>query len=99
MKAKSDTVAYDRLEMTVDRKKLIPTEIKCFASTGMLIKTLRYSKIKDFGKGVVRPSVLQTDSPLQKGYRSVMLFSKLKARKFADEVFTLNRLSRVEELR
>ena len=87
------------LEMAVDRKNLIPTEIGCYASSGMLIKTLRYSKIEDFGEGVVRPSVLQTDSPLQKGYRSIMLFSKLEARKFADEVFTLNHLPRVNELR
>ena len=99
LKAKTGAVAYDKLEMTVTKTEIIPTEIKCYASTGILIKTLNYSKIKDFGGGVVRPSVLETNSPLQKGYRSVMLFSDLKAREFADEVFTLNYLSKVDELR
>ncbi len=99
LKARTGAVAYDRLEMEVVKKDLIPTEIRCFASTGLLIKTLHYSKITDFGGGVSRPGVLETDSPLQKGYRSVMLFSNIKAREFADEVFTLNYLSKVDELR
>ena len=99
LKARTRTVAYDRLEMAVVKKDLIPTDIKCFASTGLLIKTLHYSDIKDFGGGVSRPGVLETDSPLQKGYRSVMLFSNIKAREFADEVFTLNYLPKVDELR
>jgi hypothetical protein len=99
LRAKSGSVAYEHLEMLVDKKTVIPTEIGCYASTGILIKTLHYSETKDFGGGIVRPSVLETDSPLQKGYRSVMLFAKINAREFSDEVFTLNFLPRVEELR
>ena len=99
LRAKSGSVAYDRLEMVVDRKAVIPTEIRCYAATGILIKTLHYSKTKDFGNGLVRPSVLETDSPLQKGYRSVMLFANITARDLDDEVFTLNFLPRVDELR
>jgi len=99
LKARSGTVAYDSLAMLVDKKNLIPTEIRCYASTGILIKTLHYSETKDFGGGIVRPSVLETDSPLQKGYRSVMLFAEIKAREFSDEVFTLSFLPKVEELR
>ncbi len=85
--------------MEVDKATLIPTEIRCFASSGILIKTLHYSKVKDFGNGLVRPSVLETDSPLQKGYRSVMLFDGITPREFSDETFTLNFLPKVEELR
>jgi outer membrane lipoprotein-sorting protein len=99
LRAKSGSVAYERLEMLVDKKTVIPTEIGCYASTGILIKTLHYSETKDFGGGIVRPSVLETDSPLQKGYRSVMLFAKINAREFDDEAFTLNFLPRIEELR
>jgi hypothetical protein len=65
----------------------------------MLIKTLRYSKTKDFGGGMIRPSVLETDSPLHKGYRSLMLFAKLQKKEFADEVFSLNYMPKVNELR
>ncbi len=99
LKAKSNTVAYDHLEMEVDKETVIPTEIRCYASSGILIKTLHYSKVKDFGNGLVRPSMLETDSPLQKGYRSVMLFDGITPREFSDETFTLSFLPKVEELR
>lgn len=99
LKAKNNTVAYDRIKMWVNIKNLVPTKIEAYASSGLLIKTLHYSKITDFGNGIVRPAMLQTDSPLYKNYKSVMLFSKIKKRQFADEVFTLNYLPRVESLR
>lgn len=99
LKAKTSSVSYDRLMMSVDKKTVLPTNIECYAISGMLIKTLHYSKIKNFGDGLVRPSMLETDSPLNKGYRSVMLFAKVQEKDFADEVFTLNYLSKVDELR
>jgi len=99
LKAKTVAVAYDRLEMAVLKDVLIPTEIKCFASSGLLIKTLHYGQVREFGDGIIRPGVLETDSPLQKGYKSVMLFSDIKSREFPDEVFTLNYLPKADELR
>jgi len=99
LKATSTAVAYDRLKMTVDKKTLLPLDIECYAVSGMLIKSLHYSKIKDFGDGLVRPSMLETNSPLYKGYKSVMLFAKIKKRDVPDEVFTLNYLSKIDELR
>ncbi|RJX33593.1 MAG: outer membrane lipoprotein-sorting protein, partial [Desulfurivibrio sp.] len=99
LKAKTTAVAYDRLKMTVDAKSLLPTSIECYAVSGMLIKTLHYSKTQDFGDGLLRPSVLETDSPLHQGYRSVMIYAAIKKRELADEVFTLNYLSKVDELR
>jgi len=99
LKAKSNTIAYDRLKMWVDKKALLPTTIECFASSGMLIKTLYYKEPKDFGNGVVRPSILETDSPLYKGYKSAMVYAKINQKELADEVFSLNYLSRVDELR
>lgn len=99
LKAKTASVAYDKLQMTADKQSLVPTVIEAYASSGMLIKTLRYKDIKDFGDGIKRPAVLETDSPLYKNYKSVMLFAKINKREFADEVFTLNYMSRVDELR
>jgi hypothetical protein len=99
LKAKSDVVAYDRLEMRVDKKSLVPVEIKCLAASGMLIKTLYFKEITDFGEGLVRPAVIETDSPLNKGYKSLMVFAKVKKREFPDEIFTLNYLPRAESLR
>ncbi|MEA3230227.1 MAG: outer membrane lipoprotein-sorting protein [Thermodesulfobacteriota bacterium] len=99
LKAKSKSIAYDRVKMRVDDQKLLPLKIECFASSSMLIKTLYFKKIQDFGGGIVRPAVIETDSPLHKGYKSVMIFAKMKKRDLPDEAFTLNFLSRIESLR
>ena len=99
LKAKNNTVAYDQLTMLVDKKNRVPLKIDAYAASGLLIKTLHYSKLKDFGNGIIRPAMLETDSPLYKGYKSVMLFDGIKERNFNDEVFTLNYMSKVGELR
>jgi outer membrane lipoprotein-sorting protein len=99
LKAKTGEVAYDRLKMWVDKKALLPVTIECYAASGLLIKTLRFKDIKDFGGGIKRPATLETDSPLYKDYKSVMLYAQIKKRTFADEVFSLNYLPRVEDLR
>jgi hypothetical protein len=99
LKAKTGEVAYDRLKMWVDRKVILPTKIEAYAASGMLIKTIRFTEIKDFGGGIRRPATVETDSPLYKGYKSVMLYSQLKRRELKDEVFTLTNLPRIEDLR
>lgn len=99
LKARTGGVAYDRLKMRVDRRSLMPTEIQAFAASGLLIKTLHFKDMKDFGNGVRRPATMETDSPLYKGYKSVMIYGSIKARVFPDEVFTLDYLPRAGELR
>ncbi len=99
LKAKTGAVAYDRLKMWVLKKELVPSRIECYAATGMLIKTLYFKDTKDIGDGVVRPAVMETDSPLYKGYKSIMISADLKKNSLSDEVFTLNYLSRVKDLR
>lgn len=98
LKAVNNAVAYDRLKMWVDKTKLLPTKIECYTVTGLLVKTLHFNDIKDFGGGIVRPAMVTTDSPLYKGYKSVMLYSGVKARNFPDEVFTLDFMPRAETL-
>lgn len=99
LKAKTKTVAYDRLKIWADKNKKIPIKIECLTEAGMLIKTIYFKNIKDFGGGIVRPSIIETDSPLYKGYKSVMIFAKIKARDFKDEVFTLTFMPNIESLR
>ena len=99
LKAKTGEVAYDRLKLKVDKKLILPIEIEAYASSGMLMKTLYFKDIKDFGSGIKRPSTVETDSPLYKGFKSVMLYSGLKKKDFPDEVFTQGFMSRMEELR
>jgi len=99
LKAKTGEVAYDKLKMWVDKQALLPVTIEAYAASGLLLKTLRFKDIKDFGGGIRRPATLETDSPLYKGYKSVMLWSGLKKASFRDEIFTLNYLPRIQELR
>jgi outer membrane lipoprotein-sorting protein len=99
LKAKTKTVAYDRLKMWADKNKKIPTKIECLTEASMLIKTLYFKDVKDFGGGIVRPSTLETDSPLYKDYKSVMLFANIKQRTFKDEVFTLTYMPKLDSLR
>ncbi len=99
LKARTGAVAYDRLKMWVLKEELTPTRIECYAATGMLIKTLYFKDVKDIGDGAVRPAVMETESPLYKGYQSIMISANLKMRTLPDEAFTLNYLPRVKDLR
>jgi outer membrane lipoprotein-sorting protein len=99
LKAKTKTVAYDKLKMWVTKDKMLPSKIESLTEASMLIKTLHFKEIKDFGGGIVRPSAVETDSPLYKGYKSIMIFAKIKERQFKDEVFTLTFMSQLESLR
>lgn len=99
LKAKNDTVAYDKLIMTVDKKTLTPKKVACYSSTQMLIKTLHYKDIKKFAPGIVRPAIVETVSPFYKGYKSIMVYGKITPKHFANEVFTLENISKVGTLR
>jgi outer membrane lipoprotein-sorting protein len=98
LKAKTTAVAYDKLKMWVDKKTIVPTKVECYAATGLLIKTLYFKERKSF-EGVLRPSVIETDSPLYKGYQSILAYANVKKKIVADEVFTLEFLSKIETIR
>jgi outer membrane lipoprotein-sorting protein len=98
LKAKNKTVAYDKLKMWAAKDETLK-KVECYSASGMLIKTLEFKELKDFGQGVVRPSVIETYSPLYKGYLSTMIYSQVKPRTFKEEVFTINYMSRLEGLR
>jgi hypothetical protein len=99
LKAKTKTVAYDRLKLWADKNRKLPTKIECRTEADMLIKTLYFKEIRDFGGGIVRPSVTETDSPLYKDYKSIMIFANIKQKDFKDEVFTLTFMPKMESLR
>lgn len=99
LKAKNKSVAYDKLKMWITKDKNILRKVEAYSSSGMLIKTLEFKKDKDFGRGLIRPSVIETYSPLYKGYRSLMIYQSIKKRQFPDEVFTLNYMGRLGDLK
>jgi outer membrane lipoprotein-sorting protein len=99
LKAKTKTVAYDKLKMWASKENLVPLKLECLTEASMLVKTIYYKDVKDFGGGIVRPAVIETDSPLYKGYKSVMIFAKMKARELDDEVFTMTFMPNLDSLR
>jgi outer membrane lipoprotein-sorting protein len=99
LKAKTKAVAYDRIRLWADKAKKLPTKIECLTEADMLIKTLYFKQVKDFGAGIVRPAVIETDSPLYKGYKSLMIMAKIKQKVFKDEVFTLSFMPNAESVR
>ncbi len=99
LKARTKTVAYDRIRLWAEKEKKLPTKIECLTEAGMLIKTLYFKEVKDFGNGILRPAVIETDSPLYKNYKSIMILAKIKAREVKDEVFTLTFMPNIESLR
>ena len=98
LKAKNEDVTYEKIVMKIDLKRKLPLRLDCYAG-GILIKTIEYAKITDFGNGIVRPAVMQTTSPLQKGYKSIMIWAKIKPRKLKDEYFTLEFMPHLNEIR
>lgn len=99
LKAKNDSVAYDKLIMKVDKNTVTPKEVICYSATGIKIKTLIYKDIKKFAPGIVRPAVIETVSPFYKGYKSIMVYGKITPKSFNNEVFTLDNISKVESIR
>jgi len=99
LKAKTRIVAYDKLKMWVDKDTILPIRIECLTEASMLIKTIYFKENKDFGDEIARPSVIETDSPLYKGYKSVIIFAKIQKRTFKNEVFTLTFMPNLESLR
>ena len=99
LQAKTGAVAYDKLKMWVEKSTVVPTKIECYAATGLLIKTLYFKERKPFDDGTLRPAVIETDSPLYKGYRSIIVYAKVQKRSLPDEVFTLDFLPRLGSMR
>lgn len=99
LKARSGSVAYERVRLWAGKGTRIPSKIECLTGAGMLIKTLYFKDVKEFGGGIVRPATVETDSPLYRGYRSVMLYAKVRKRSLKDEVFTLTAMPTLESLR
>ena len=99
LKAKTDSVAYDKLIMWVDPSNEMPSRVECRTASDMLIKTLYFKDVKEFDDGIRRPAVVETDSPLNKGYKSVMIFAKISERSVEDEIFTVNNMHKIKDLR
>ncbi len=99
LRAKFKNIAYETLTMFIDSEKILPYKIEAYAASGMLIKNLYFKNIKNFGNGIIRPEIIETDSPLYKGYKSYIVFANVKKRELASEIFSLNYMNKIDGLR
>jgi hypothetical protein len=99
LKAKTGAVAYEKLLVTADTQTFTPERIDCYASSGMLIKSLHFKNIIEFEEGFKRPSVVETDSPLYKGAKSIMIYSQMKRVQLDEALFNINNMAKYQELR
>lgn len=99
LKAKNGSVAYEKLMIKADSTTYSPEYIECFTASGMLVKTLRFKNITEFEAGFSRPAVIETDSPLFKGAKSIMIYSQLKRVQLDEELFNINNMANYKELR
>ena len=60
LKAKSKSVAYDKVKMWADKSRKVPSKIECFTEADMLIKTY-FKDITTWGEeSFVLPSLIPT---------------------------------------
>jgi len=83
-------IAYDKLIMIVDKRYYTPVSILCYSASGIMIKDLIFKNMKNFGNGLIRPSLIETTSPLQKGYKSQFILGEVNPVMLKDEMFTLS---------
>lgn len=93
--AKTEKVAYHKIKMWVEKESLLPIKYEAYTYSGLLVKIIELSDVKDFGNDVVRPAKIMTTSPLQKGAKSEMLYLKVNPKDFPDEMFILANMSKV----
>ncbi|PKL49294.1 MAG: outer membrane lipoprotein-sorting protein [Candidatus Riflebacteria bacterium HGW-Riflebacteria-2] len=99
LKAKTGSVAYEKLIVVADTETYTPERIDCYTSSGMLVKSLHFKKIVEFEEGFKRPSVVETDSPLFKGAKSIMIYSQMKRVQLDESLFNINNMAKYQELR
>ena len=95
LKAKSKDIAYDKIKMWVSKENTLPYKYEAYTYSGMLYKVIELTKIKDFGNGIVRPSLVTTTSPFQKGAKSMMEYLKVTPKEFPEEMFTQANMSKI----
>jgi outer membrane lipoprotein-sorting protein len=99
LKAKSKWAIYDKLRLRAGRQDLLLRKLEAFSNSDTLLKTLTFRDIEDFGGGIVRPAQVETESPLWPGVKAVMVFAKIRKRELPDELFTVNFMSKIDDLR
>ena len=99
LKAKSRWAAYDSLRLRAGIEDLLLRKVEAYTASNMLLKTVTLSGVKDFGNGILHPARTETESPLWPGVKAIMLFGEIRKRELSDEVFTVNSMYKIDDLR
>lgn len=70
--AKRPSVTYGKLKYWVQKTDNLPAKTEYYAVSGKLLKTMVYSRIQEIG-GRVRPTVMEIESELRKGYKTIVV--------------------------
>jgi len=76
LKARTKTVAYDRIRLRLDKRKNFPRRLSALTEAVCSLKPSISSRSR-FRRRHRQAVVIETTAPLQ-GYKSVMIFAKIK---------------------
>ncbi|MEO5346548.1 MAG: outer membrane lipoprotein-sorting protein [Magnetococcus sp. YQC-9] len=79
---------HARVELKVDKKRLLPVEMVQFDAGGATLKTIRFSEAQTLDGERVVPMTMETVSGLNQGYRSFWRIGRQEEREFPANVFT-----------
>jgi outer membrane lipoprotein-sorting protein len=99
LRAKNTWAVYDSLRVWAGVEDQLLRKIEAYTQSNMLIKTITFSDVKDFGNGIRRPARMETVSPLWPGVKAIMLFGEIRMRELPDEVFSAASMSKIDDFR
>lgn len=78
LKAKTPQAAYDAIKLWMTKgKDAQPVRAEYYAESGKLLRSADFSDVKDFGKGLVRPSRIVMRNELSKARKSEMTWQTI----------------------
>ncbi len=94
MKAKRDDVAYDRIDMWVEKERRVPVEGRYYGLSGKAIKEIYFSNVKEVA-GMLRPLDMKMADLLEEGsYTQVKLVELEGLDSLPDYMFDQTQLGR-----
>ncbi|MBF0137178.1 MAG: outer membrane lipoprotein-sorting protein [Magnetococcus sp. DMHC-1] len=88
-------VPYARLGMVVDKEFKLPREVTHYGPGNVLIKTIRYKQMQRFADGPLRPSLLESASPLNAGYVSTLRYGDVRSVAVPETIFDRSALNKI----
>ncbi|MFT4582960.1 MAG: hypothetical protein ACI915_005284 [Gammaproteobacteria bacterium] len=88
-------VTYHRVIYWVDTSNYWPYKAEFYALSKRLLKTAHYGEYAELG-GIIRPTVLSLQDAIGRKEKSLMVYSKMRARKLTDKIFTKQYLKKLK---